>query len=373
MSREIPLTEERVREIMSKLKDEQRNFIQSTSKQSKKSKWLEILARRKGIVFSENLSLSQIIDTIDDWILQDVLDGGYGLRPYKCECGKPLRFQFIVHHTKEGKTYGLGETCFEHYTNLEPEILKDIKNGFYHIDLERDELLVKFEQGDLFNLNPYLHLEVPEVIRKQVELELPLTDKQISIITKLLEEHKRKQRLDELEQRLKSTYDSLNTEQKDFIAKLNRPDKIELLKEIGKIKDDYNIEYLRTTNISQEILKQIELGLPLLERQEYSVELLMSKSRIGKNSIQRPRHYGDYTTGKSLDINYETLLRKHLVTLRQVRSKEQHIPKSLIKDWDTILQIVRDAKAERPFDYRKFLILLSNLLIPLGIEHNVYE
>ena len=290
MSRDIPLTDERVREIMSMLKDEQRDFIQSTSKQSKKSKWLEVLARRKGIVFNDNSSLSQIIDTIDDWILQDVLDGG------------SLRFQYIVHHTKQGKTYGLGETCFEHYTNLEPEILKDIKNGFYHIDLERDQILVKFEQGDLFNLDPYLHLEVPEVIQKQVALELPLTDKQIFIITKLMEEHKEKQMLSELEQKQKSTFDSIRAEQKDFI-----------------------------------------------------------------------KLYDDYTTRKSTEINYETLLRKHLVVLHQVRSKEQHIPKGLIKDWNTIQQIVRDAKANRPIDYSKFLVLLSNLLISLGIEHNVFE
>lgn len=291
MSREIPLTDERVREIMSKLKDEQRVFIQSTSKQSKKSKWLEVLARGKGIVFSDHSSLSQIIDTIDDWILQDVLDGGYGLRPYKCECGKPLRFQYIVHHTEQGTTYGLGETCFEHYTNLKPEILKEIKNGFYHIDLERDQILVKFEQGDLFNLDPYLHLEVPEAIQKQAALELPLTDKQISIITKLMEEHK----------------------------------------------------------------------------------LSIRKSVIVKNSIQRYRYSDDYTTRNSTGIDYETLLRKHLVVLRQVRSKEQHIPKGLLKDWDTIQQIVRDAKAKRPIDYCRFLVLLSNLLIPLGIKHDVFE
>lgn len=301
MSRVIPLTDERVSEIMSLLNDEQRDFIISTSKQSKKSKWMEVLAKRKGIVLDSNLTLSQVIDTIDDWILQDVLDGGYGQLPYKCECGRSLRFQYIMHHKKQGKTYRLGLTCFEHYTNLSPQILKDIKNGFYHIDLERDQILVRFEKGYVYNLDQYLHLEIPEDISKQVALKLPLTDKQISVITKLMEEYKRKQIQKEIEQRPKSTSGILQTEQK-FIPKQYRP-------------------------------------------------------------------VGDYTKRMTPEINYETLLEKHLNALKQIRKKEQYIPEGLVDDWNTIKQIVRDAKARRPFDYSTFGILLRNLLNSLGISH----
>lgn len=126
MSRNLPLPAKEVKAIMETLKEEQKLFIQDNYKQSKKSKWIEVLARNKGIVLHENMTFDAIIKTINDWIILDILDGGYGLRPYRCECGKVLRFQYIVHHQTKNRTYKLGETCFGNYTNLSPEILRDI-------------------------------------------------------------------------------------------------------------------------------------------------------------------------------------------------------------------------------------------------------
>ncbi len=91
------------------------------------------------VTLSEGMTEAEVEEELDSWVLKEVLDGGFGNKPYRCECGTPLRYQYIVLHTKEKKIYKLGETCLENYTNLSPEIINDIKKGFHNIDLERDE------------------------------------------------------------------------------------------------------------------------------------------------------------------------------------------------------------------------------------------
>lgn len=192
-----PLSEQQVETIMNTLNDTQKAFILSRSKTSKKSKWIEVLAKHKGMVIDPAMPLEGIEEVIDDWILQDVLDGGYNHRPFRCECGMSLRFQYIVHHRTKNTTFKLGETCFENYTSLSPAVLRDIKKGFHHIDLERDELLQKFKQGNIFDLSPYLHFDIPEDIKQQAALGLPLLDKQISIVISLYKEFEGKKRSEE--------------------------------------------------------------------------------------------------------------------------------------------------------------------------------
>jgi len=196
-----PLSEQQVEMIMNTLNEVQKAFILSRSKTSKKSKWIEVLSKHKGIVIDPAMTLRRIEEVIDDWILQDVLDGGYNRRPFRCECGMSLRFQYIVHHRAKNTTFKLGKTCFEHYTSLSATVLRDIKKGFHHIDLERDELLQKFEQGNIFDLSPYLHLDIPEDIKQQAALGLPLLNKQISTVISLDKQYQSKKR-SEVERRL---------------------------------------------------------------------------------------------------------------------------------------------------------------------------
>lgn len=198
-----PLSEQQEKAIMSSFNDAQRAFILSRSKISKKSKWIEVLAKHKGIVIDLSMSSEKIEEILDDWMLKDVLDGGYGCRPFKCECGMSLRFQYIVYHRSKDSTFKLGETCFENYTSLSPIVLRDIKKGFHHIDLERDELLHKFQLGMIFDLTPFLHLEIQEDIKQQAALGLPLLEKQISNVDSLHKEYESRKRAEE-ERRLHS-------------------------------------------------------------------------------------------------------------------------------------------------------------------------
>lgn len=87
------LTEKQVAAYMNAMSNEQKSFIESHIKQSKKSKWLEVLANKKGISFDYEAPIDELESEIDDWVLEEILDSGYGKRNYRCECNMPLRFQ----------------------------------------------------------------------------------------------------------------------------------------------------------------------------------------------------------------------------------------------------------------------------------------
>jgi hypothetical protein len=91
-----PLSKKQVHEWMSLLTVEQQEFIERSVKQSKKSKWLEVLAKNKGISIEQATTIEELESLIDDWVLMEVLDSGYGNKDYRCMCGTPLRSQYIV-------------------------------------------------------------------------------------------------------------------------------------------------------------------------------------------------------------------------------------------------------------------------------------
>lgn len=182
-----PFTEREVNRIFELLTDDQRRFLEEYLQQSKKSKWLEKLAHKKGIVLQKDMSIDEIWKKLNDWELKEILDGGYGKRPYKCECGMSLRFCFIVHHRIENRTYHLGETCLGNYTMLSTDLIKDITTGFHKIDLERDDILKKIEDGWKYP-DEYSDLELPELFQRQIDEGLPLSNIQLDKIEQLFKE-----------------------------------------------------------------------------------------------------------------------------------------------------------------------------------------
>lgn len=196
-----PLTEAEVDEIYQLLTPKQRKYMDAFTKRSKKSKWLEVLALKKGIIVTEDMDNEQLAEAVDDWILVEILDGGRGNRPFRCEGGMPLRYQYIVTHKKQNKTYKLGETCLGNYTRLTPEIIRDIKKGFHLIHLERDELLLKIYHGEKTDIKEFVGIEIPQSYLEQIEHDIPLLDKQLQKLhdqlhAKRMEELKKQRRVE---------------------------------------------------------------------------------------------------------------------------------------------------------------------------------
>jgi hypothetical protein len=302
-----PLTEAEVDEIYQLLTPKQRQYMDAFTKRSKKSKWLEVLALKKGIIVTEDMDTEQLAEVVDDWVLVEILDGGRGNRPFRCECGMSLRYQYIVTHKKQNKTYKLGETCLENYTHLTPEIIRDIRKGFHRIHLERDELLLKIYRGEKTDIKEFAGIEIPQSYLEQIEHDIPLLDKQ-----------------------LKKLHDQLHVKRMEELQKQRQSER-ERLKEIS-----YQSRQHRTSK-----------------------------------SYTLPYYYSYHSSPKThshLCISYEELIERHLSELKQIRAKEELIPAGLRKDWDIIQDIVRAAKRREEFDYSRFRLLLSNLKIPLRIK-----
>ena len=374
------------------------------------------------------MNVDEIEDKIDDWILIDCLDGGYKRRPYKCDCGQSLRFQYIIQNKKEGEVRKLGEHCFEKYLSLPASVIKDVKSGMYNIDLERDEILTKLRQKLFFPLSNYLHLKLPSHIVEQYELGLPLLDRQIQLVEKINVNYIEEKKLSDL-------FDRLDSQQKAYVSKMNQKERRELLL---SLENGFIAELIPDEEIpdfDEGIKKQIELQLPLLkEQQEIIKDYKMKKKRekflnrlteeqtkwffefnlteqnemlekvnitpyytinqvkglpiseeiITQLQFNLPllnRHLSEIRYAKvkinemkneTSTITFGVLMDRHLETLRAVREKEDSIPSSLKNDWLKIQELTRNLQNGTEFDYEQFKLLLSNLIIPLKVESDHY-
>ena len=422
------LSRKQLETTMDVLTEDQRNFLEHKLKIRKKSQWLQILAQYKGVHITNEMSTEEIEERIDDWILIDYLDGGYKKRPYKCDCGQSLRFQYIIQNKKEGEVRKLGVHCFEKYLSLPASVIKDVKSGMYDINLERDEILTKLHKNLFFPLSRYLHLHLPSDIIEQYEIGLPLTDVQIHFVERINERYQEEKRLSHL-------FHRLDGPQKAYVSKMNHTERRELLlslengyieelvpdedlsdldeeiqkhihlhlpllqkhqEQIADFKSkrkrnrllnqlsegqrnwilgfnaaeqneileslnqtsNYSINKLKGLPISDEIIKQVQLNLPLLNRQQ--AEIMIAKQKVNE------------AVNSDATITFGMLMDRHLQTLRAVREKENVIPPGLKKDWKKIQELSRQLQNGQEFDYGLFKLLLSNLTTPLKVERDVY-
>lgn len=353
-----PLTERKVNEIQNTLKPEQREFLSEHLNRSKKSKWLEVLSRKKGITLTDGMTQEKIEEELDSWVLKEVLDGGFGNRPYRCECGMPLRFQYIVLHTKEKKIYRLGETCLENYTNLSPVIISDIRKGFHTIDLERDEILIKYQNHQFFSLDKFRHIEnLPEEIVQQVKVGLPLLDRQIEKLHRLKSDYDK-------EVQFKKVYNGFNDSQRNVFDKLVPWKREEVIEKI--IEEDFEEEVLPDDFYDKEINTFMEMGFPLLDEHIMKLSEFQRIKRQQKMFMLQTEHFRPATIAPK--ITYTELLNRHLSTLKKVREKENDIPRGLRQDWDKIQNFVRQSKNNEEIDYSSFKLNLNNLLYALKID-----
>ncbi|ALC89252.1 hypothetical protein AM500_05230 [Bacillus sp. FJAT-18017] len=198
--------------LMGELNDEQREFLQDSLKRGKRTYYANFIARLKANK-GNDLSEQAILDEMTQWELVDYIDGGMVTDELKCECGKSLRYQYIVQNNKTGKVLRFGITHFEQHTGFPPHIAKDVVKGLQEVDLEMDEVLSKWENGwkPSFDL-VYTEL-LPREIQRQLSLGLPLTNRQEEKAKDIIREFIKKQAEEErglerknLEQELSSLH-----------------------------------------------------------------------------------------------------------------------------------------------------------------------
>jgi hypothetical protein len=170
-------------ELLEGLSIKQKEFIEFYVKRGKKTSFANVLALDKGIVLPESATIEEMEMLLDDWVLDDYIDNGFVNPETPCECGKPLRYQYIVRHLSTNQVRRFGITHFEEHTGLPASIISTIKKGFTQIDYERDELLSKIRDGwsllEHFSSIPN-DLKLAKDIQQHLEADIPLLDRQIN-------------------------------------------------------------------------------------------------------------------------------------------------------------------------------------------------
>ncbi|WP_105614692.1 hypothetical protein [Vallitalea okinawensis] len=325
---------------LSSLNEEQRQFLQTYIRQSKCDIWVEQLAQLKGI----ELNSRNDTDELNDFILVDVLDGGYGKRPHQCECGRALRFQYIVKHTRKEIEFKLGSECFKKFTNMDTSFVKDVKKGFNKVNKELDDILERCTSGT-FNVNNFLIYAdlMPSRYVEQLELNLPLSQKQEAKVEQLIVEKEAQLAQKELQETYEEIKDQLSDEQCGLLDSLSEDERHQV---IIRMKNGEVIHCI-------EDIKNIDFE-DIIDRNEILDKRSNKAARTQKKSVDQ--------------INYNTIIDSHRELLRAIHARSETIPSNLVKEWTVIRDMIERAKSGEDIDGG---VLIQKLLIisnAIGID-----
>jgi hypothetical protein len=200
---------------------------------------------------------------------------------------------------------------------------------------------------------------LPESIRSQAEIGLPLIDKQLSLLQQLRQEYKLKvmteQLLSALQPYARAAFES-------FPEKVREELIDKMLSDI-----DY-VDELPAGFEDEEIQQFVSFGLPLLDKQ---IDRLNHYNRQSiRNQYQVTTRAYLQNTDASLD--YDTLIERHLATLKKVRAKEDQLSRGMKDSWKKIEQMARQCKNGEPFDYASFKVNLNMICLSIKVEPDMY-
>jgi len=365
--------------LLEKLNPSQRNFLKNNIKQLKCNIWVEKLAKLKGIEFTDEVDIEILTKKIDDWILVDVLDGGYMNRPYRCICGKALRWQYILKNKSRDITLKLGQECLKKYTELDEVLIRDILGGFYKVNSELDDILHRYDQGLASDHIKYLkEPSLPGKYGEQIEIGLPLSQRQESRAQKIINEYNNSIEEKKLLDELTEIEDGLSEAQRKFLnTSVSKEDKHQLIIRLKNGDYIHKLEDLEGIRVSDIIEQKIRLKLPLSHEEEKKIEI----RKILNSSKRRRERYANTVSenskikreAKEPIIDNVTISGNHGELLNEIYEKQGNIPESLQRDWALIKSSIKDSEEGRDIPRRKFLLMLSNIATSIGIYTDIYD
>ncbi|WP_430510749.1 DUF3895 domain-containing protein [Gottfriedia solisilvae] len=172
----VTLTKDERGTVLDTLEHHQREYLQQFLKRGKRTSFSNILAKYKGEGSSNE-------DLASQWELVDFIDAGLISDEHKCECGRPLRYQYIVKNKITNKILKFGINHFEEHTMIPSNVVKDVIKGWNYIDHELDEILKKFKNNwsleDAFIFEFPEGVIIPKDIKEHLDLSIPLLNRQV--------------------------------------------------------------------------------------------------------------------------------------------------------------------------------------------------
>lgn len=241
--------------IYSSLTDEQIRVLSENIKHGKKTKWLNLWAKKKGVVLSEadlldpDLTMNKLLE----WKLVDYEDAFIRSSTLKCECGRSLRYRYTVKHMTTGVEYKLGINHLKEHTGLDAETVRLITKGLIEISHERDEILGKVKDRWTMPFEIPSDIELPREIQELLNVKLPLLEKHLLKIKDLIKIKNNAQRLNYLQQVVpkKCTHKSRDNNARRTYSF----EKIEVRSE----EDDIPIANSLTTNDAYKLIEKLKM------------------------------------------------------------------------------------------------------------------
>lgn len=130
------------------------------------------------------------------WDFYRYIDHGEVSSTAKCECGRPLRYEFILKNKETKKFLSLGSTHFQEELQIPDEIGKEVIKNIHNIDYDLDEILSKVENK--WGLNVYLEnaiqsleLFVSAEIKILLDAKLPILERHENKLWDMVKENNR--------------------------------------------------------------------------------------------------------------------------------------------------------------------------------------
>lgn len=188
----VTLTYEERKTLLESLSEAQRLYLNQFVRKRRKSLFGNALAKDKGSMLTYDESLDS------EWELLEVKDAGPHYKEVEeklfCECGRLLRYQYVVLHRETGLIKYLGSEHFEEHLGFSPQVVKEIVKGIHEVHYELDEMLSKIRDHWQMPFDFQIPIEVPEDICTQLKLGLPLLERQLARLERLIKDWVRQKR-----------------------------------------------------------------------------------------------------------------------------------------------------------------------------------
>lgn len=187
-----PLSKEERDNLLSLVTEDQKDFLLHKLKRGRQTIFGNFMLSEKvhAIKSADEIELSEEEQDVVDWKIVEYVDHGLGNRLGMCACGRTLRYEFTVQHTKTKKTITYGKHHLADFLNLNVREIDDVLYELNTIDYELDELLLKIKEDDFgYEILDELPntVELSEDIQEHVKFQVPLLNRQIKRLSKIIE------------------------------------------------------------------------------------------------------------------------------------------------------------------------------------------
>ena len=191
-----PLSQEERNYLLSLVTEEQRSFLEHKLKRGRETIFGNFMLSEKisAIKSTDEIVLLEDEQNAADWKIIKYHDYGFRNREGKCACGRSLRYQFTVQHSKTLKIITYGKVHLVDFLNLQIRDINEVMNGLRVIDHELDEMLRKIRSKDCgYEILDELSnkVNIPLDIQEHIEYKVPLLNSQFRRLLKIIQDQEK--------------------------------------------------------------------------------------------------------------------------------------------------------------------------------------